>query len=251
MSFLSLQNLSIGYKRKVIADNLNITFSNKQIVCLLGANGCGKTTLLKTILGLLPPITGEIYLNNQNLKTCSPTQLATQIAYVPQAHYNFNFSVQNVVLMGRNPYLKWYQSPRHHDREIAEMALEQLGIAHFLTKGFDRLSGGEQQLVLIARALAQQPKLLIMDEPTSNLDFGNQLRVLEKIKQLNAETQLGILMTTHQPEQSLQLADRTLLFYQGKILADGIPQNILTMQNLAKIYQLAPAVIQKHFHFMT
>ncbi|MDG6897901.1 iron ABC transporter ATP-binding protein [Actinobacillus delphinicola] len=250
MSFLSLQNLAIGYKKKVIADKLNITFSEKQIVCLLGANGCGKTTLLKTILGLLPPISGEVYLNNQNLKHYPAPQLAKQIAYVPQAHRHFNFSVQNVVLMGRNPYLKWYQSPNSCDKEIAQMALAQIGIEHFLTKSFDRLSGGEQQLVLIARALAQQPKLLIMDEPTSNLDFGNQLRVLEKIKQLNAETQLGILMTTHQPEQSLQVADRTLLFHQGKILADDIPQRILTVQNLAKIYQLAPAVIQKHFHFM-
>ncbi len=250
MSFLALQNVAIGYKQKVLADNLNLTFSKKQIVCLLGANGCGKTTLLKTLLGLLPPLAGEIRLSGELLNHWQPQQLAKQIAYVPQVHHYFRFSVENVVLMGRNPYLKWYQSPNIIDKKIAESSLAQLGIAHFLYQNFAKLSGGEQQLVLIARALAQQPKWLIMDEPTSNLDFGNQLRVLEKIKQLNQQQQLGILMTTHQPEQSLRIADRTLLFHQGKILADGTPQQILTAENLAQIYQLDPTVIQTHFHFM-
>ncbi len=213
MSFFTLKDLSIGYGKKIIANKINLNFEQNQIVSLLGANGCGKTTLLKTILGLLKPINGKIYLNNKPLNTYEPKQLAKLIAYVPQAHHRFSFSVQNIVLMGRNPYLKWYESPNSNDKKIAKLALESLGIEHFIYENFEKLSGGEQQLVLIARALAQEPKLLIMDEPTSNLDFGNQVRVLEKIKQLNIQKQIGILITSHQIEQSLGFSDRTLLFH--------------------------------------
>lgn len=184
MGLIQLNNLSIGYKKTVLASEMNLQLEANQIICLLGANGCGKTTLLKTILGLLPALSGEILLQNRPHFEWSQKQLAQFIGYVPQVHHLFHFTVQEVVLMGRTAHLSWYSTPKKSDIDIAEQCLDTLGIAHLSQRFYHQISGGERQLVLIARALAQQPSFLIMDEPTSNLDFGNQIRVLEKITSL-------------------------------------------------------------------
>ncbi|AET16830.1 TPA: ABC transporter ATP-binding protein [Pasteurella multocida] len=245
MSLVTLKHVSIGYKKQVLASDLNLQLEPNQVVCLLGANGCGKTTLLKTLLGLLPTLAGEILLQNRPHFTWTQKELAQFIGYVPQVHHLFHFTVQEVVLMGRTAQLAWYSSPKQKDIAIAEQCLSTLGIAHLSQRFYHEISGGERQLVLIARALAQQPAFLIMDEPTSNLDFGNQIRVLEKITQLK-QTGLSILMTTHQPEHSFHVADRTILFHQGRIIANGTPKQTLTTQNLAKIYQLDEDVLRKN-----
>ncbi|MGC7590844.1 ABC transporter ATP-binding protein [Bisgaard Taxon 46] len=245
MSLIQLNNLSIGYKKTVLASEINLQLEANQIICLLGANGCGKTTLLKTILGLLPALSGEILLQNRPHFEWTQKQLAQFIGYVPQVHHLFHFTVQEVVLMGRTAHLSWYSAPKKSDIEIAEQCLDTLGIAHLSQRFYHQISGGERQLVLIARALAQQPSFLIMDEPTSNLDFGNQLRVLEKIAQLK-QRGLSILMTTHQPEHSMQIADRAILFHQGKIIANGEPKHTLTTKNLATIYQLDEQLLRKN-----
>ncbi|AKD38882.1 hypothetical protein I926_07830 [Pasteurella multocida subsp. multocida OH4807] len=245
MSLIQLNDLSIGYKKTVLASEINLQLEANQIICLLGANGCGKTTLLKTILGLLPALSGEILLQNRPHFEWTQKQLAQFIGYVPQVHHLFHFTVQEVVLMGRTAHLSWYSTPKKSDIDIAEQCLDTLGIAHLSQRFYHQISGGERQLVLIARALAQQPSFLIMDEPTSNLDFGNQLRVLEKIEQLK-QRGLSILMTTHQPEQSMQIADRAILFHQGKIIANGEPKHTLTTKNLATIYQLDEQLLRKN-----
>ncbi|MDU8923815.1 ABC transporter ATP-binding protein [Pasteurellaceae bacterium LIM206] len=243
MNLIQLSNLSIGYGKRVIAENLRLGVKSNEIICLLGANGCGKTTLLKTLLGLLPPLAGEILIKQRPQQHWQKSQLAKFIGYVPQAHHGiFNFSVQEVVLMGRTAYVNWYASPAQQDRQIARQALQQLNIEHLSRRTYSRLSGGERQLVLIARALTQQPQLLIMDEPTSNLDFGNQIRLLEQIKQLKQQG-LGILFTTHQPGHALRTADRSILLHQGKIIADGASQEVLTLDNLSLIYQLDKRIL--------
>lgn len=207
-----------------------------KIICLLGTNGCGKTTLLKTALGIIPPLAGQILLKNKFLSDWDAKSLAQYIGYVPQAHQAmFAFSVEQVVLMGRTMHLNWYSTPKAKDLEIVEQSLETLGIRSLQHRNYMELSGGEQQLVLIARALAQQPQCLMMDEPTSNLDFGNQIRVLEQIKCLNQQG-MSILMTTHQPEHAYHIADMVVLMKKGRIIAQGEPDVVMTNQALAEIY---------------
>lgn len=246
MSLIQLQDLTIGYRGQIIAEKLNLSFQSQEVTCLLGANGCGKTTLLKTILGVLPKISGEIFINQKPQQKWQRSELSKYLGYVPQAHNHvFPFTVEAVVLMGRTAHLDWYSSPKAEDKVIAHECIQQLGIEHLTHKPYTQLSGGQQQLVLIARALAQNPSFLIMDEPTASLDFGNQMRVLEQIEKLKAQG-LSILMTTHQPEHAMQIADRIILLDHGNIIADGSPKECLTLKNLAKIYALDEAIIAKN-----
>ncbi|MCT8539830.1 ABC transporter ATP-binding protein [Glaesserella parasuis] len=194
---------------------------------------------------------GEIFFANQPLVTYSPQQLAQQIAYVPQAHQSlFPFTVEEMVLMGRSAYLKWYQSPSHKDKQLTFNALEQLNIVHLAQRYYPQLSGGEKQLVLIARAIAQQAKMLIMDEPTSSLDFGNQIRLLNQIKRLHQQN-MALLITTHHPQHADYLADSVVIldkqhqpaFQQGKKAA------MLTLHQLAKTYRIDMTSLAQHLPF--
>lgn len=246
MSIVRLKNITIGYRNKIIAENLQLNLHANEIVCLLGANGCGKTTLLKTVLGLLKPLSGEIIIDKMPQPQWSKRELARFVGYVPQSHNDtFAFSVEEIVLMGRTAYLDWYSSPKAEDVKIVLRVLQQLNIEHLRHRIYSQLSGGERQLVLIARALAQQPRLLIMDEPTSNLDFGNQIRVLEQIRQLKRQG-LAILLTTHQPNHVRHVADRVILLHQSSIAADGKSEDVLTLENLSLIYQLDVNIL-KHW----
>lgn len=250
MSLIQLQDLTIGYRGQMIAEKLNLSFQSKEVTCLLGANGCGKTTLLKTILGILPKISGEIFINQKPQNKWQRSELSKYLGYVPQAHNHiFPFTVEAVVLMGRTAHLDWYSSPKAQDKAIAHRCIQQLGIEHLTHKPYTQLSGGQQQLVLIARALAQNPSFLIMDEPTASLDFGNQMRVLEQIEKLKAQG-LSILMTTHQPEHAMQIADRVILLDHGNIIADGSPKECLTLKYLAQIYALDESIIAKNLPFI-
>ncbi|WP_439240598.1 ABC transporter ATP-binding protein [Lonepinella sp. BR2474] len=242
---IEVKNLKIGYQQTV-ADHLNIEFPHQKITALLGANGCGKTTLLKTILGLIKPLQGDILIENTPHFDWTAAQLARTIGYVPQAQQGvFSIPVSDMVLLGRTAYLAWYATPSRQDKQIAQQCLEQLSIAHLANKSYIALSGGERQLVLIARALAQQPRCLIMDEPTSNLDFGNQIRVLEKIQQLRQQG-LTIIFTTHQPEQALRYADNVVLMDQARIVKQGEPKAVMELALLAQIYRLSPEVLVKN-----
>ena len=170
------------------------------------------------------------------------------MAYVPQAHQHlFPFSVQDVVLMGRSAFLKWYQTPKKIDLEVALNALKELEIEYLAERYYHQLSGGEKQLVLIARAIAQQAKLLIMDEPTSSLDFGNQIRVLEKIKQLQKQ-QIALIITTHNPQQAAYLAENVVVLDKTLGFRQGPKEELLTLKNLAKIYRISPDLLHRHLN---
>ena len=248
MNVIELQNLSIGYGKKSIASGLNLTFKAGEIVTLLGANGCGKTTLLKTILGLLKKQAGEIMIAGKPQKAWSRKTLSQLMGYVPQAqNYHFPFSVEEIILMGRTAYLNWASSPKASDLALVDGVIEQLEITYLKGKLYPELSGGERQLVLIARAIIGNPEVLIMDEPTASLDYGNQLRVLEQIERLK-NAGITILMTTHQPEHALKIADRLIMLHQGTILADGDAKQVLTPKNLATIYRLTEAIVEKNFN---
>lgn len=251
MTVIALKDVMIGYGKKVIGKDLNIDFQAEQVTCLLGANGCGKTTLLKSILGVLDILAGDIIINQKPQSQWTRKELAQFIGYVPQAHNGiFPYSVEEVVLMGRTAHINWYGAPRQHDIKIAVDCLGILGIEHLRYQNYIQLSGGERQLVLIARALAQQPKFLVMDEPTSSLDFGNQIKVLEHILKLKNEG-LSILLTTHQPQHAVRVADNIILLNSGSIIANDTPAKALSASNLATIYGLDKEVIERNLSFVS
>lgn len=240
MSVLELHDVSVGYGPRACLTQISLDLGEREIVCLLGANGCGKTTLLKAVLGLLKPRSGEIRLDGRSMPGWTRTALAQRVAYVPQAHNGaFPFTVEQVVLMGRTMHLRWHASPGKKDLAVVLEALERLGIAHLRHRNYMQLSGGERQLVMIARALAQQALVLVLDEPTSNLDFGNQLRVLAHIRQLR-DAGYSILLTMHQPDQVLRVADRVVLLHEQRVLASGVVDDVMTAQRLGSIYGLDP-----------
>ncbi len=240
-ALINAVRLDIGYAKKRVAQQLDISLHAGRIVALLGPNGTGKTTLFKTLLGLLPPLSGKVYVQGQRLHEWPLRELAHCLAYVPQAQdSSLSLSVQDMVLLGRTAHVPLFSSPSAQDRSLALQSLEALGIKHLATHAYDQLSGGEKQLVLIARALAQSPAALIMDEPTASLDFGNQIKVLKHMRRL-ADAGMGILFCTHQPEHALRIADEVSLFKDGAIQAHGAPQQILSPERIAWLYDLEPA----------
>lgn len=235
--------LAVGYGSRQVSADISLAIAAGEVLCLLGPNGCGKTTLFKTLLGLLPPQAGEVRIFGQPITGWSRAAFARLVGYVPQAHAGiFPFTVEDIVLMGRTARIGRFAAPSRHDREISAGCLEILGIVHLRQRIYTTISGGERQLALIARALAQQPVLLVMDEPTASLDFGNQIRVLEHIGHLRAQG-IAVLMSTHQPEHALRVADRIALLAPGCIVGIGAAAEIATPANLATLYGVAESAV--------
>ena len=243
---LDARELAIGYGAKEIGSGLSLAVEAGDILCLLGPNGCGKTTLFRTLLGLMPALSGQVLLGDKPITAQRRAEIATQIAYVPQAHAPpFPFEALEVVLMGRTARLGTFGQPGQRDRETALNAMRQLGIADLAHRDYSRLSGGQRQLVLIARALAQEAALIVMDEPTASLDFGNQAQVLAKITNLvrNAsEAGHGVILSTHDPDQAFALDARVLLMKNGRTHAEGSASEVLTGENLSDVYGIPVTV---------
>jgi len=228
--------LSIGYQDRVVGTGLNVKLENGEVLALLGPNGGGKTTLLKTLLGLLAPKAGEVWLDSAPMVSHTVRERARLIAYVPQTHVaTFAFTVEAVVLMGRTAHGDLFARPTRKDRMVAAAVLERLGIASLAQRPYTMISGGERQLALLARALAQEPQFIVLDEPTANLDFGNQGKVLRELRAL-ARSGLGVLFTTHDPNHALRAADRAYLLSGGVRLAEGPVKEILTRDRLEVLY---------------
>lgn len=240
---LSAIDLSFGYRNAVIGNDVTLSVQAGEILCLIGPNGCGKTTLFKTLLGLIPRKGGSLEFEGKELSTYSRTDFARRVAYVPQANASyFSFTVMDVVMMGRASRIATFSAPAARDNAAALLALETLGIVHLADRLFTRISGGERQMVLIARALAQDPVMIIMDEPTASLDFGNQTKVLEKIGAL-AENGISVIMSTHDPGQAFACADRVALMSEGTVIKTGTPPEVLTASTLKDIYGVDVAVV--------
>jgi ABC-type cobalamin/Fe3+-siderophores transport system ATPase subunit len=240
---ISAEQVTSGYHGKAVISGISLTVESGEVLCLLGANGSGKTTLFKTILGLLQPISGRVCVDGEDIAQWSRQQRAKTLGYVPQAHTPpFAYSVRDVVLMARSVHSGPFSSPGKHDIAIAEEALDRLSILRLAHERYTELSGGERQMVLIARALAQQARVLVLDEPTSNLDFGNQMRVLRHIKEL-AASGLGLLMTTHFPDFAFLCASRVALMKEGRILAIDRPENTLTQTSLEEAYEIPLRIV--------
>ncbi|MHC1682775.1 MAG: ABC transporter ATP-binding protein [Clostridiaceae bacterium] len=233
---LEIKNVVCGYGSKVVVRDISVNVESGEILCLLGPNGVGKTTFFKSILGFLKLQGGEIILDGENVQNWSKKKLAKAIGYVPQAHTPpFPFSVLDVVVMGRTAHLGTFASPSKEDVEIAEEALERLGISFLKDRIYTEISGGERQMVLIARALTQQPNILVMDEPTSNLDFGNQIRVLEQINRLS-KSGLGIIMTSHFPDHAFLCSTKVALMQRENKFIVGTVDEVVTEENLKSAY---------------
>ena len=236
MSKLEIKNATLGYNRNTILKNVSLELHPEKTVCIIGKNGAGKTTLFKSILGIIPSLSGEILLNGKSIKNWSRNQLAQIIAYVPQAHTPpFPFSVFDVVLFGRTAHLSRFSSPGKKDKLIADECLELLNISYLKHRVFTELSGGEQQMVIVARALAQQPSFLIMDEPTSNLDFGNQIKITKQINGLR-NRKIGILMATHSPDHAYMCDADVVVVHNSTIWKQGYCEDIITEEVLKEIY---------------
>jgi len=233
---LSGHDLTIGYPDRVVGSGLAVSLKTGEVLALLGPNGGGKTTLLKTLLGLLAPKAGHVKLSSKALSQYSMLERARLLAYVPQVHAGtFAFTVETVVLMGRSAHGNLFSRPSNHDRAVTHAALERFGIAHLSQRAYTMISGGERQLVLLARALAQEPQFIILDEPTASLDFGNQGKVLREIRALAASGH-GVLFTTHDPNHALRAADRALLLRDGTALSEGPVARVLGQEQLETLY---------------
>ena len=233
---LVVNDLYFSYRGFKVLEGVSFSLEQGQMVCLIGKNGAGKSTLFRCILGMLKNYKGEVKVDGQNLTEYSIQQAAAKIAYIPQAHHGvYNYSVIDMILMGTTSALGKFQVPKQKERDTVEEAMRMVGIEHLKGRTYQHISGGEQQLVLIARALAQKAKILIMDEPCANLDYGNQIHILEVMKNLSKNGYL-ILQSTHNPEHAFLYADQVLVLNQHKIVAQGDPYEVLNEKILFDIY---------------
>jgi iron complex transport system ATP-binding protein len=248
-NIMDIKDAEFSYNgKKSIFKNVNFSIEKGDVFCILGPNGTGKSTLIKCMNSLLKLKSGRISLKNKNIYSMKETDIAKIIAYIPQSNNSvFAFSVFDIVLMGRTPHLSLTSVPGKNDYKIAEEALKNLGILHLKNKTYTEISGGERQLVLMARAIAQQPEILLLDEPTSHLDFGNQIRTLKVIKEL-AKTGLSVVMTSHFPDHAFLSCNKVAIMNQGTIMEIGKPEFVVTENNMKQAYGVDVRIIDVDEH---
>ena len=233
---IHVSDLSFSYGDARVLKDVSFSVSEGELMSVVGPNGVGKSTLFYCLLGIFDNYKGKISIKDIDIKNLGVQEMAKLIAYVPQSHFpSFNFSVFDMVLLGTSVQISSVSTPGKKQIQLAESAMDRLGISHLRERGYTKISGGERQLALIARALVQQTNVLILDEPTANLDFGNQIRVLEQIRSLTKEG-YTIIQSTHNPEQAFMYSDRVLAMHRGRVLADGSPSEIVTEELVRKLY---------------
>jgi iron complex transport system ATP-binding protein len=238
----SVKNLYFSYPKRDVLHGVNLALYPGEVVSLLGPNGCGKSTLIRLMLRLLEG-KGDIRLRETPLYQCSHQEIATQVAYIPQYHHvPFGYSVMEMTVMGRINRLGFFAQPGKKDYAIAQAALERVGIEHLASRPFGELSGGQKQMVLLARALAQEVRTFIMDEPVNGLDYGNQMRLLGMISEL-ANEGYTFLKTTHYPDHALLVSSRVVVMHEGRIIADGAPEAVISPQMLHDVYGVSADIL--------
>ncbi len=247
---LSVQDLIFSYGRHRVLTNVSLTASPGEVTCLLGPNGCGKTTLLDCIMALHKPESGRVMLSGRNIEQVKRHEIARKIAYVPQIHdVTFPYTVREIVLMGRTAYAGAFSRPTQADEQLADAAIERIGIAHYADTPYSRLSGGEIKLVLLARALAQKSRLLLLDEPTAHLDMNNELRFLQTLAELCRDESITAIMATHAPEHAFYfeaqgLPVKAAMMSGGHVAYTGRPEQVITAENILSVYGIHSKIVR-------
>ncbi|MEI6125743.1 MAG: ABC transporter ATP-binding protein [Pseudomonadota bacterium] len=254
MPLIDVAGAAFSYGRETIFHGIDFSVNRGEIFCLLGPNGCGKTTLLDCILGTQKLKAGSILLEGKDTAGFRPGQVAHHVAYVPQKHERtFPYSVYEIVKMGRTAHIGLFGSPSQADDDIARHALESFGIAHLGNRPYTQLSGGEGQLVMIARALAQMTPVIIMDEPTAHLDFRHELVIMETIIHLVRDKGISVIMATHFPNHAFYFqnngaATTVALLHEGSFLAAGIPADVICEEKMQKLYRVHTTLVSYDTH---
>ena len=238
---IEVKNLRFRYGARPVIGDVSFTAEKGELLAVLGPNGVGKSTLFRCLLGFLKPVSGEILVDGKELGAYSRRELAKKIAYIPQSHAPaFDHTVLDSVLMGMTAQLRVFEQPGQAQREKAMQTLRALGMEKLSSRGCMKISGGERQLMLLARALVQDASMLIMDEPTANLDYGNSCRVMERVKKLG-QTGYTIIFSTHNPNQAFSYATKVLALKDGGVMAVGAPEAVLTEDVLSRLYGIPVA----------
>jgi len=244
MVSVQISQVYFSYFNGLVLHDINLLIRAGEMVSLIGPNGSGKTTLIKLVSGVLKPKQGEVRLDDSSLSQLSRKSIARSLAVVPQQfHIPFAFTVGEVVMLGRIPFLKAFAEESKLDRQLVSDILELVGINELKERRFDELSGGERQKVILAMALAQQPKLLLLDEPTVHLDITHQVEILELVKRLNRERRLTVIGAIHDLNLAALYFDRLIVLKTGKIWADGTPAEVLTEDVIREVFSASVRVV--------
>ena len=242
-NLLEVQNLSFSYGDNHVLKEIELSIPENELVSILGINGAGKSTLLKCLNRIITPQTAEIKLKSMDLNELDLVEISKLISYVPQSvRSSFSMDVFDVVLLGRRPYINWRIG--ENDRKVVSDTLRFLNLEDFAFRKFNQLSGGERQRIIIAKAIAQEPQLFLLDEPTSDLDLKNQIQVMKKLKSLVSDTDSpkSALIAIHDINIAARFSDRIILLSDGKIVADGTPVEVLTSENIAKVFDVTSEI---------
>ncbi len=261
-----VDELSLGYGKRQVLDRISLRLSGGKVTTLVGPNGCGKTTLLKALNGIIKPDSGKVLVDGDEVAKSSPSSLARVMGYVPQSQRSsFPFSSLEIVLTGRMPHISTFSTPKRDDIEIAHQSLSLVGADHLADRPYTQISGGERQLVMIARAMAQKPSVLLLDEPTSYLDFKNQISTLKMVKDISKRKAMTVIMTLHDPNHALMFSDQVVLLRSpgrqdadgcmpssdlGHVVASGEPRMVLTPQNIKIAYGMDVEILRHNGHYL-
>ncbi|MBS5794352.1 MAG: ABC transporter ATP-binding protein [Clostridiales bacterium] len=236
---LSVKSLNAGYENKKIIEDLFLDIKKGEIVSIIGPNGSGKSTLLSCLTRYIKPISGEIFLENESIYNKSIKEFSKKVAILSQHHsVTSNVTVRQLVSYGRLPHKRWYERQNKEDYEIVEKAMKYTNVLKYENNFVNSLSGGEQQRVWIAMALAQTPDVLLLDEPTTYLDISHQLELMKLIHTINKEKKITIIMVLHDLNQASEYSDKIVLMKSGKIFDYGLPRDVINCENLKNVYNI-------------
>ena len=236
---LSAKNLKVGYGQKVIIEDLNVNINKGEVTSIIGPNGCGKSTLLKTLSRIIKPLSGDIYLEDIDIKQIKNKHISQKLCLLSQ-HNNSpsDLTVEELVSFGRIPHKKWYEPKTSKDKEIVNWAIDNTGLKRYTHTPIGSLSGGERQRVYVAQALCQKPNILLLDEPTTYLDISYQLELMELVRDINKKFNITIVMVLHELNQAIKYSDRLIIMKKGNIISDGTPDEIINKDIIKDVYNI-------------